>query len=512
VALAGALVLAAMLLAAGHSLALGPPPCDPSDTGCPSPGDGPTTVHVTLTVVKPSTGTVQDSPQSGINCGTDCTEGYTYTLDCSVDPCDDSDAQPVTLVATGGPPGDTSVWTVCDSNSTGSTCTNSRSCGTGQCTVDMNRSLKVSVAWLDQSPPTTPSFTSPPAKVGPNGATFTATASDNTGVTSMQFFLDNAFADSDSSAPYQLQVSAASLADGSTHTVKARAVDGSSNQSQLSNPVSFTVDKSTTTAIQSPAAGGSFKTPPQFSFSRPGDFASATCETLSGPSGSNVVASGSCNGGTYTPQSGPDGVYRMRVTVTDDVGNSASDERGYQIDSVAPDLQVTSPTNGSTVTSPFTPTYTASDSGSGSQVAVACKLETDSAYGACGPITAAPGPHALSVRATDLAGNETVQTVAFAVESPSLSVKRRVSISFKHGSFSGSVKPGGGCASAEKVRLYQVKPGPDRVVGRATTKPGGRWSIHVPAGRTGRFYAKVKPSSNGNDVCMPARSKIVRVS
>ena len=496
-------------------MALGPPPCDPSDPGCPDPGDPQTTVQVKLTVASPSQGKIQDdsTPTKKIDCGggsTDCSEAYTYTLDCSSGSCNESDVTNVILTASGGPPGDTPHLTVCDSNFTGSTCTNSRSCGTTQCSLSMDRSYKVSLVWQDQSPPTQPAFTTHPSKLGPSGGTFTATASDNTAVTGMRFLLDGADQGIDNSAPYDLTVSTGSYADGSTHTVSAVARDAATNES-LPNQVSFTVDKSTSTSIQSPPAGGSFKTPPQFSFSKPADFASAACETLSGPTGNDVIGSGSCNGGTYTPQSGPDGIYRIRVTVTDDVGNQASDERAFQIDTVAPSLQVTSPTNGSTIASPFTPSYTTSDSGSGSQVAVACKLETDSAYGSCGPMSAGPGPHALSVRATDLAGNETVQTVAFSVESPSLSIKRRVSISFKHGSFSGSVKPRGGCASAEKVRLYQVKPGPDRVIGRATTKPSGRWSIRVPAGRTGRFYAKVKPSSNGSDLCMPGRSKTVRV-
>jgi len=471
-------------------------------------------VQVKLTIVSPSQGKVQDdsTPTKKIDCGngsTDCSETYSYTLDCSSDPCDTSGVQTVTLTASGGPPQDTPHWTACDSNFTGSTCTNSHTCGTTQCSLSMDRSIKVSLVWQDESPPAQPTFSVHPAKLGPSGGTFTATSSDNIGVTRMLFFLDAGGAGDDSSPPYNKVVLTDTYADGSSHTVSAVAMDGAGNQSPPSNPVTFTVDKSTAVAIQAPPAGGSFKTPPQFSFSRPSDCSSATCKTLTGPSGNNVIDSSSCDGGTYTAQPGPDGVYRMSVEVTDDVGNKASDERSFQIDTVAPSLQVTSPTNGSTVTSPFTATYTVSDSCS--QVAVTCKLETDSTFGSCGPINAGPGPHALSVRANDLAGNETVQTVAFNVQAPVLSVKRRVSISFKHGSFSGSVKPGGGCASAEKVRLYEVKPGPDRVVGRATTKPSGRWSIHVPAGRAGRFYAKVKPSSDGNDLCRPARSKTVRV-
>lgn len=77
--------------------------------------------------------------------------------------------------------------------------------------------------------PPTVQLTSPAAGATVSGdVALTATASDDTGVARVDFLVDGAQVGSDSSAPYEVAWSSASVANGS-HTVTARAVDTAGN-------------------------------------------------------------------------------------------------------------------------------------------------------------------------------------------------------------------------------------------------------------------------------------------
>jgi len=65
------------------------------------------------------------------------------------------------------------------------------------------------------------------------------------------------------------------------------------------------------------------------------------------------------------------------------------------------------------------------------------------------------------------------------------------------------------CEVQRKVKVFNVRPGPDGLFRTDNTNSHGRWSI--PATPTGKFYARVKRREEGTAgtifVCGPDRSK-----
>jgi len=123
----------------------------------------------------------------------------------------------------------------------------------------------------DTTPPTVSASVS-----GTSGTiTLSATASDNVGVTGVEFFIDGVSRGSDTTSPYSLAFNSTALANGS-HTLTARAADAASN-STTSNPVSFSVNNTT-----------SDTTPPTVSASESG---SSGTITLSATASDNVGVS-----------------------------------------------------------------------------------------------------------------------------------------------------------------------------------------------------------------------------
>ena len=275
----------------------------------------------------------------------------------------------------------------------------------------MNQNWRVRVEWADTTAPTKPSI-SGPAKVGPAVHHFAGGgATDNTAVTGYRYFLDGVDQGVSDSG---FDVDVTSLGAG-THHVSARARDAAGNESISSDAFAFTVDRSAAASITSPAAGGHFKAAPTFSFTHDADVGEVVCRTLD--AGSAVIHESACSS-SYTPQTGGDGDYSARVIFTDDVGNQATATRGFKLDTGDPNVVITSPTAGQHVKSPFTPVFTATDGGTAAgNLQKACKLETDAGFGGCGARGVTDGPHTLSVRVTDEAGNARVASVGFDADS-----------------------------------------------------------------------------------------------
>jgi hypothetical protein len=114
--------------------------------------------------------------------------------------------------------------------------------------------------WINQGsgPDTTPPTTSITAPVSGSSAkgstTVTATASDNVGITKVEFYLDGALQGTSTAAPYSWTWNTTASADGG-HSLTTKAYDAAGNIG-TSAPVSVTVDNTApTTSITSPAAG-----------------------------------------------------------------------------------------------------------------------------------------------------------------------------------------------------------------------------------------------------------------
>jgi hypothetical protein len=288
----------------------------------------------------------------------------------------------------------------------------------------------------------TVSMVAPAAKAGPN-TSFAASASDNAGVARVEFYIDAVLRGTDHFAPYTFTPNLGLYAHDSQHSLTVRSFDVNGRSSAFSPSHSFAVDRATAVAIDSPAAGGHFNTAPEFTFTKDTD-ATAKCETLSGLTGGTVLHTGAGCANSYTPQPDGPGDYRVRVTATDDVGNVATVERSFTIDPAA-------------------------DPGPGG-----------------------PGPGDPADPADPA---PTGRTIA-----------RRLTIAFRKGQIRGVVKPSGGCARREIVKLFEVRRGKDPVAGKDTTDRFGRYVIRKRGG-AGRFFTRVMQSGNGLDTCAAARSK-----
>ncbi len=115
------------------------------------------------------------------------------------------------------------------------------------------------VASSDTTPPVT-SITAPAAGSTVSGTvSVTASASDNVGVTNVQFYVDGSLAGSDATSPYAYSWNTASVSNGS-HTLQSRAYDAAGNVGN-STTISVTVNNTTSdttppvTSITAPAAG-----------------------------------------------------------------------------------------------------------------------------------------------------------------------------------------------------------------------------------------------------------------
>jgi hypothetical protein len=97
---------------------------------------------------------------------------------------------------------------------------------------------------ISNSVPDTTAPTVSASETGSSGTiTLSATASDNVGVTSVEFLIDNVSRGSDSSSPYSLSFDSTTLSNGS-HALVAKAYDGAGNVG-TSSTLSFSVSNST---------------------------------------------------------------------------------------------------------------------------------------------------------------------------------------------------------------------------------------------------------------------------
>lgn len=405
------LVVVAMLALSGTAHAACP--IDDPDCGDPGPVITHPTVH--LFVDSPSAGTVTDN-LGEISCGTsgaDCSESYISTRSCDDGECT-STGPSVTVTASGFPAsGYTAQLYVCDTTTTGSTCLNQTFCGNASCTLEMNQNWRLRVAWVDTTAPTAPSV-SGPSVAGPSVRHFDASgSSDNSGsVSAYRYYLDDAPTGVDASPGAGFDA-AADLSAGAHH-LRARAVDAAGNLSELSDAFEFTVDRSASVSITSPAAGGHFQAPPAFSFTPDSGGGTVTCQTFKG---ATLLHDEACSS-PYTPQVDGDGDYTLQVSFTDEVGNPAVPAtRGFKIDTGDPNVNITSPTAGQHVKSPLTPAFTATDGGTAAvNLVKRCKLDTGT-FIECGARTLADGPHTLTVKVSDAAGNTREVSVDFVADS-----------------------------------------------------------------------------------------------
>jgi hypothetical protein len=273
---------------------------------------------------------------------------------------------------------------------------------------------------VDTTPPTV-SITSPAddAVIGSSSVVVTWTAAD--AVTTERSVDGGAW-----TAVTGTSMTVSPLADGE-HTIEVRVTDIAGHAA--SDTVTVMIDTAAPSVeITSPADGASMGTEVTIQVTT-SDGTGSGVETVEVrmDDGAWAVVSGD----SHTFSALAVGEHTVDVMATDFAGNSATDSVTFTVseDTTAPTVSITSPANGTSLSSSsVTVTWTASD-GTGSGIAlVEAKLDAGTwttVTGNSREFTAlAEGSHTVSIRATDNAGNAATAIVTFMVDTvdPTLSI------------------------------------------------------------------------------------------
>jgi hypothetical protein len=401
----GARLLAALAVAALAVLvwqprpALAENPCDASDPPpeCSEPYIDSTSVG--LTVNLPAGAHVVSTPGL-LDCTGSCTRTKTYERTCTPGDCPEWVFSDYTLSASSGPFGYGPAWSGCDWTSGSGA---GKTCGV---TLDSNRT--VTLGWTDITPPTI-AF-DPPAKVGA-ATTIVASGGDNSGMWSFDWSVDGT-----SLIQHGPSIVLGPRAEGS-HVIQVRAKDPS-NLASATITKTVLLDRSVAVTVPAPPAYTNAAALP-VGFTTDGDVApdSRRCSV-------NGAAPVVCTP-AFSPIGAlsPDGTYAYTVTVTDDVGNTAtSPARSFVLDRAAPVVAFTDgPTEGQLVTTrAVTLTFAASDANA-DPATTRCSVDGRAAVPCTTPTTLAlsslaDGQHVVVVSARDKAGNVGTKTRRFSVK------------------------------------------------------------------------------------------------
>jgi hypothetical protein len=289
------------------------------------------------------------------------------------------------------------------------------------------------------------SITSPTANQSVTGAlSYAATATDNAGVSRVEFRLDGTLINNDTSAPYG--GSLATLTPG-THTLTATAFDAAGLSA--ARTVTFTVPQPTTPAPAPSAdlpAPGSGTLEAWFKAPASGQTVSGTLQGdtcyVNGRSVSRVaffVDSTALNTDTNVADGMScvldttrfsNGTHTLRAVAYDSSGRTYNEQISINVQNAAttppptntaPTVTITSPTASQTVSGALNYAATATDNAGVSRVefrldGAVVNNDTAAPYG--GSIaTLAPGSHTLTATAFDAAGLSTARSVTFTVPS-----------------------------------------------------------------------------------------------
>ena len=316
-------------------------------------------------------------------------------------------------------------------------------------------------------PPPVVSITNPPAGSTIKGTvTVTATATDDLGVTKVEFLVDGTVGSTDTTAPYEYSLNTTSpvLADG-VHTVSAKAYDATSSTTATINVI---VDNNAPTAsITAPTAGSFVRGTAVPVTATTSDAVGVTkveflVDGVLKSTDTTSPYSSSWDTTTYT-----NAAHTLQAKAYDNannIGNSAIIT--VNVDNAAPTVSITAPAAGAYLRGPsVSVTATASDTGGSGMSKVEFSLDTTilstdttSPYGfTLNTTTASDGSHTISAKAYDVAGNTTTATIPVTVDNTAPSVPTGlaaavINYSKINLSWSASTDAGSGIANYEVYR------------------------------------------------------------
>ena len=298
----------------------------------------------------------------------------------------------------------------------------------------------------DTTPPTVSA-----SVTGTSGTiTLNATASDNVGVSSVEFFIDGVTRGSDTTSPYSLSFNSTTLTNG-THSLTARAVDAAGNAT-TSSAASFSVNNTTPDT-----------TPPTVSASVTGTSGTITLNATAsdnvGVSSVEFFIDGVTRGSdstapyslSFNSTTLTNGTHSLTARAVDAAGNATtSSAASFSVNNTTPDT--TPPTVSASVTGTsgtITLNATASDNVGVTSVeffidGVTRGSDTTSPYSlSFNSTTLANGSHSLTARAVDAAGNATTSSAAsFSISNTTTGTERIVNGGFESGSTSWTATSG----------------------------------------------------------------------
>ena len=239
-----------------------------------------------------------------------------------------------------------------------------------------------------------------------------ANASDDHGVTQVDFRVDGTSIGTDTTAPYSVAWDTTSVADGA-HTVTAIATDTIGQTASDANGVTVdNLDGPPTVTVTAPAEGATVAGQVQIQANASDDKGVTQVEfRVDGTSiGTDTTAPYSMSWNTTAGTGGP---HTVEAVATDTIGQTGADSNAVTVDNTPPSVAITSPSAGATVSGTIPVQANATDNGSVGSVQFfvdGTSIGTD-ANGADGwsvswnTVTAGNGSHNLTATAADTAGN-----------------------------------------------------------------------------------------------------------
>ncbi|MFL5345808.1 MAG: adventurous gliding motility protein AgmC [Hyalangium sp.] len=384
---------------------------------------------------------------------------------------------------------------------------------------------------VDTTPPVAPVVLVPAngSVTGNNKPTYSGTAEAGTTVTVIVDGVVLGTTTASASGTWSFPQTTA-LADG-THTVKARATDAVGNTSADSNTNSFTVDTTPPAApvVVTPANGSTISNnkPAYSGTAEPG---STVTVIVDGTTVGTATADAAGAWNFTQPTALADGTHSVKARATDSAGNTSVDSNtnSFTVDTTPPAAPVVvAPANGS-VTSNNKPAYSGTAE-PGSTVTVIIDgttvgTTTANASGAWSftqPTALADGTHSVKARATDSAGNTSVDsnTNSFTVDTTPPAAP--VVVAPANGSVTSNNKPAYSGTAEPGSTVTVIVDG--TVVGTTTANASGAWSFtqttaladgtHTVKARATDALGNTGPDSNTNsfavDTTAPAAPVVV---
>ena len=279
-------------------------------------------------------------------------------------------------------------------------------------------------ATMDNTPPNV-AITAPVSGTAVSGSIIVSVqASDAvSGIASVSFFVNGQFQATVNQPPYDFLMNTLLFTSGS-HTITARGVDNAGNQAEASILIIFD-HLSPTISIVSPASGSTVSGTITITVEATDPISGVASVTLFVDGQSQTVQNQPPFAFVLNSLLFSSGPHTITARGVDNAGNQAEGSISIIFDHLPPDVSITSPASGSTVSGTIAVTVETSDSISG-VVSVTLSVDSQPHSTLSQPpfsftvdtSVLAPGPHTLAARASDSVGNEAEASITITVAEP----------------------------------------------------------------------------------------------